>query len=169
MRAARIFAVLVLLVAGLSTAALANGRITMPGTYPAKVGVVPGALPDGGAGLPIELQNVGPDLYNGYVTISMGAGGTYYVEYKGERMDGAKLIASATFSMDWTGLALGNLVVGSSLESDCIVSIDAMHLMSANINGVGTIDGMNQRLIAKAGPGGTITKYNILKAPGPLR
>jgi len=168
MRAARILAVLVLLVAGLSTAALAD-RITMPGTYPAKVGVVPGALPDGGAGLPMELQNIGPDLYTGEVTITQNMDGTYYVQYKGERMDGAKLIASATFSMDWTGLALGNLVVGSSMESDCIVSIDAMHLMSANINGVGLIDGMNQRLIAKAGPGGTITKYNILKAPGPLR
>lgn len=168
MRAARILAVLVLLVAGLSTAALAD-RITMPGTYPAKVGVVPGALPDGGAGLPMELQNIGPDLYTGYVTIMQNYDGSYFVEYKGERMDGAKLIASATFSMGWTGLALGNLVVGSSMESDCIVSIDAMHLMSANINGVGLIDGMNQRLIAKAGPGGTITKYNILKAPGPLR
>jgi hypothetical protein len=169
MRAARILAVLVFLVAGLSTVAQANGRITMPGTYPAKVGVVPGALPDGGAGLPMELQNVGPDLYNGFVTVAMGMGGTYSVQYKGERMDGAKLNVIATFSMDWTGFALGNLVVGSSLESDCIVSIDAMHLISANINGVGTIDGMNQRLIAKAGPGGALTSWKILKAPGPLR
>lgn len=169
MRAARILAVLVLLVAGLSSTALANGRITMPGTYPCKVGIVPGALPDGGAGLPMDLQNVGPDLYIGEVTIEQNYDGTYFVQFKGERMDRAKLNAQATFSMDWMGLALGNLVVGSSLESDVIVSIDAMHLMSANINGVGTINGMNQRLIAKAGPGGEITKYNILPAPGPLR
>jgi len=168
MRAARILVVLTLLVAGLSTTALANGRIVEPGTYAAKVGIAPGYLPDGIASLPPELQDVGPDLYTGSVIVSMGLGG-YSVQFKGERADGAKLNVIATFSPEWTGFALGTLTVGSSVESGCIVSIDSPHLISANINGVGTIGGINQRLIAKAGPNGVITSYNILKAPGPLR
>jgi hypothetical protein len=168
MRAARILSLVVFLVAGLSAAALAGPRITAPGSYAAKVGVVPGMLPDGGASLPPELQSVGPDLYVGTVTISK-FGGNYAVQFQGSRTDGAKLNASATFGPAWTGFALGNLMVGSSFESDVIVSIDSPDLISANINGVGTVNGVNQRIIAKAGPNGVITSFKIHKAPGNLR
>jgi hypothetical protein len=168
MRAARVLFVVALLVAGVSATAMAQGRITAPGVYPAKVGVVPGALPDGGASLPLELQGAGPDLYVGEVTISP-SGPNFEVEFHGERADGAKLNASAIFSSSWTGLLLGNLVVGSSMESDVIVSINVASMMSGFINGVGTLDGVNQRVLAWLGPNGVVERFKILKAPGPFR
>jgi hypothetical protein len=168
MRAARVLFVVSLLVVGLAAAAMAQSRITMPGTYPAKVAVVPAALPGGIGSLPLELQNVGPDLYVGDVTISR-SGGSYTVSFHGQRADGARLNASAEFSPAWTGLLLGNLVVGSSLEFGVIMSIDAAHLLHGQVNGVGTVNGINQRVVAHIGAGGTIDSFKILKAPGPLR
>jgi hypothetical protein len=167
MRAARIFGLMLLMVgclAGKSFAQYSNAT----GSFSAKVGVVPGALPDAGASLPPELQNVGPDLYDGTITITKGGGG-YTVQYKGQRADGAKLVINATFDNNWVGIKLGSLVVGSSLESGVITGDDIAHLISANINGVGTVNGSNQRVIAKIGPGGVVDQFNINKAPGPLR
>jgi hypothetical protein len=167
MRAARVFGLMLLMVgclAGKSFAQYSNAT----GTFNVKIGVVPGALPGGGAGLPPELRNVGPDLYDGQITISK-SGGVYNVSFHGQRADGAKLNITAVFDNNWAGIKLGSLVVGSSLESGVITGDDIAHLVSANINGVGLVDGVNQRVIAKAGPGATIDKFNINKAPGPLR
>jgi hypothetical protein len=49
-----------------------------------------------------------------------------------------------------------------------------MHLLSANINGVGTVDGAFQRVIAKFSGDGftyppTLTKFIVNPAPGYLR
>ena len=167
MRAARVFGLMLLMVgclAGKSFAQYSNAT----GTFNVKIGVVPGALPDGGASLPPELQSVGPDLYDGTLTVSKSSSG-YSVSFNGSREDGAKLIVNATFSNDWVGIKLGSLVVGSSLESNVVTGDDIAHLISANINGVGTVDGKNQRVIAKLGAGGTVENFKILKAPGPLR
>jgi len=168
MRAARVFALMLLMVgcmAGKSFAQYSNAT----GTFDAKIGVVPAELPDGGASLPPELQSIGPDLYVGQVTVAKASNGTYSVTFKGSREDGAKLVINATFSSDWAGLKFGSLSVGSSFESGVITGDDIAHLISANINGVGTVNGKNQRVIAKIGAGGTVDRFNIVPAPGPLR
>jgi len=167
MRAARVFGLMLLMVGCLAGKSFAQYNNT-PGSYSVKVGVVPGALPDAGASLPPELQNVGPDLYDGTLTVALGSGG-YSVSFKGQRADGAKLIINATFSSAWVGFKLGSLAVGSSFESNVVTGDDIAHIISANINGVGLVNGSNQRVIAKIGPGGTVERFNINPAPGPLR
>ena len=104
----------------------------------------------------------------GTLTISGGAGG-YTVQFQGTRSDGAKLNASASFNGSWAGVKLGQLVVGQSLETNVITGIDVANLVSAQINGVGTVNGQNHRLIAKVGPGGDVTQFKVHKAPGYLR
>jgi len=167
MRAARVFGLMLLMVgclAGKSFAQYSNAT----GTFSVKIGVVPGALPDAGASLPPELQNVGPDLYDGTLTVSKSGSG-FQVSFNGRREDGALLVVNANFSAGWAGIKLGSLVVGSSLESNVITGDDIAHLVSANINGVGLVNGQNQRVIAKIGPGGVVNSFKINKAPGPLR
>lgn len=161
MRAVRIFAWIALLTAGLAVSAHAQYS-NATGTFPAKIGVVTGALPDAGLSLPAELQNVGPDLYVGEVTVSSGPGG-YAVRFKGERADGAKLSISARFSPDWAGLKFGSLVVGSENVSDVITGDDVAHLLSARIRGCGTVGGETKRVFATIGAGGVVEKFRILK------
>jgi len=168
MRAARVLSLALLLVVGLAGASHAQYS-NATGTFDAKVGVVPGALPDAGASLPPELQHVGPDLYVGQVTVAKNGDGTYSVSFHGATSDNARLNVSASFSADWVGLKFGSLLVDASLESGVITGIDVAHLLSATINGVGVIDGENHRLIAKIGPGGSVDSFKILKAPGFLR
>src|SRR5215831_5355447 len=110
MRAARVFGLMLLMVgclAGKSFAQYSNAT----GTFNVKIGVVPGALPDAGASLPPELQNVGPDLYDGTLTVSKSGSG-YSVSFNGRREDGALLVVNAQFDASWVGIKLGSLVVG---------------------------------------------------------
>ena len=73
MRAVRVFALITLMVAGLAGTSFAQYSIPPLGVpTAAKIGVVPGALPDAGLSLPAELRNVGPDLYTGEVVVSSG-------------------------------------------------------------------------------------------------
>jgi hypothetical protein len=168
MRAVRFLTLALLMAVGVAGTAKAQTYNNTPGTYEVKVGVVPAALPPGS--LPPEVSNVGPDLYLGTLTIARNADGTYSVSYKGERdTDGAKLNVSASFESDWAGIKIGSLVVGSSLENNVIIGIDGANLISANINGVGTVDGKIQRVIAKFGAGAVIEQFKVLKAPGNLR
>ncbi|HEV8480341.1 MAG TPA: hypothetical protein VGR66_06060 [Candidatus Eisenbacteria bacterium] len=168
MRAARVFALMLLMVGCMAGASFAQSYSNATGTFDAKIAVVPAELPDGGASLPPELQSIGPDLYVGQVTVSKSGGG-YSVSFKGSREDGAKLMINANFSSDWAGLKFGSLSVGSSFESGVITGDDIAHLISANINGVGTVNGVNQRVIARIGAGGVVENFKILPAPGPLR
>jgi hypothetical protein len=166
MRAVRFLSLALLMVVGFAGAASAQYNNT-PGVYNVNVGIVPAMLPPGS--LPPDAPSVGPDLYHGTLTVTKGGGG-YSAQFKGERdTDGAKLNASATFNNNWAGFKLGNLIVGSSNESDCIVGIDGANMESANINGVGTVEGTIQRLIAKFGAGGVLTSWKVNKAPGNLR
>ena len=170
MRAVRFLTFALLLVVGLAGKAAAQGYSNTPGTYPdVKVGIVPAALPPGS--LPDNVGNLGPDLYVGTLIISQSGGG-YSAQYQGSRADGAKLIVNATFTSDWIGWKKSFLVVGSSLE-EIITGIDAIHLIQANINGVGTVDGSVQRVIAKFNGTGSyppdLTKFIVNKAPGNLR
>ena len=165
MRAVRFLSLALLMVVGFAGAASAQYNNT-PGVYSVKVGVVPALLPPGS--LPADLPTLGPDLYVGTLTVT-GGGGGFSAQFKGERADGAKLNASANFNGSWAGFKLGSIVVGSSLESDCIIGIDGANLISANINGVGTVDGQIQRVIAKFTAGPTLDKFMVHKAPGNLR
>jgi hypothetical protein len=164
----RFLTLALLMAVGVAGTAKAQAYNNTPGTYnDIKVGVVPAALPPGS--LPPEASNVGPDLYLGTLTITKSGGG-YSAQYKGERVtDGAKLNASATFNSSWAGVKIGSLIVGSSLESDVIIGIDGANMISANVNGVGTVDGLVQRVIAKFGAGAVLTSFKVNKAPGNLR
>ena len=171
MRAVRFLTLALLMAVGVAGTANAQVYNNTPGTYEVSIGVVPAALPPGS--LPPEASNVGPDLYTGTLVITQTAGG-YSVQFKGDRIvngvpDGAKLIVNAEFDSDWAGIKLGPLVVGSSLEDDVIIGIDGANLISANINGVGTVDGKIQRVIAKFGAGAVLSSFKVLKAPGNLR
>jgi len=172
MRAVRFLTLALLMAVGVAGTAKAQVYNNTPGTYEVNIGVVPAALPPGS--LPPEASNVGPDLYSGTLVITRDAGGTYSVTFKGERItngvpDGAKLNVSASFDSDWAGIKLGSLIVGSSFESNVVIGIDVANLLSANINGVGTVDGKIQRVIARFGAAGTLEQFKVLKAPGNLR
>ena len=166
MRAVRFLTLAMLMVVGIAGTAKAQAYNNTPGTYDVKLGVVPAALPPGS--LPPDVAEVGPDLYTGTLTITKTTTG-YFVQYKGEREDGAKLMVNAEFNNNWAGIKIGQLLVGSSLEDDVIIGIDGANLISANINGVGTVEGKIQRVIAKFGAGAVLDNMKVLKAPGNLR
>lgn len=173
MRAVRSLILTLVFVAGLAGVASAQYSNT-PGTYyNVGVGIVPAALPPGS--LPSDLPALGPDLYRGTLIVVRNADMSYSVSYQGENPDQKlKVNASALFSSDWIGIKMGALVVGTSLESDVITGIDGMHLLSANINGVGHVDGAFKRVIAKfSGDGFTyppsLTQFKVNPAPGYLR
>lgn len=165
MRAVRFLSLALLLVVGFAGVANAQYNNT-PGVYNVKVGVVPALLPP--SSLPGGLPTLGPDLYVGTLTVSGGSSG-YVAQFQGLRADGAKLNVGATFNGSWLGFKLGSIVVGSSFESDCITGIDGANLLTANINGVGTVDRANHRVIAKFTAGPTLAQFKVLKEPGYLR
>ena len=173
MRAVRFLSLALLLVAGFAGVASAQAYDNTPGVYTnVGVAVVPAALPPGS--LPSDLPALGPDLYRGTLTIVRNADGTYSVDFKGETQDRARLHASATFDSDWVGIKLGSLVVGTSLETNVITGIDAPNLLSATINGVGTVDGAFKRVIAKFSGNGSsfppsLIQFKVNPAPGFLR
>ena len=172
MRAVRFLTLAMLMVVGVAGTAKAQVYSIPLGTTSVNVGVVPAALPPGS--LPPEASNVGPDLYAGDLTIVRNTDGTYVVQFTGDRIingvpDGAKLNVNATFDSDWAGVKIGSLIVGSSLEDNVVIGIDGANLISANINGVGTVDGKIQRVIAKFGAGAVLSQFKVLKAPGNLR
>jgi hypothetical protein len=169
MRAVRFLMFALLLVVGFAGTSSAQAYNNTPGVYnDIKVGIVPAMLPPGS--LPGDLPALGPDLYTGTLTISKSSSG-YTATYDGVRADhnSAHLSVTATFSNAWIGFKLGSLIVGSSLEDGVITGIDESHLLTAGINGVGTVDGANQRVIAKFAAGPALTMFKVLKAPGNLR
>jgi hypothetical protein len=173
MRAVRFLSLTLFLVAGLAGVASAQAYDNTPGVYTnVGVAVVPAALPPGS--LPSDLPALGPDLYRGTLTIIRNTDGSYIVDFKGETEDRARLHASATFDSDWAGIRLGSLVVGTSLETNVVTGIDAPNLLSASINGVGTVDGAFKRVIAKfSGDGSSyppsLVQFKVNPAPGYLR
>jgi len=169
MRAVRFMTLAVLLVLGFAGKAAAQGYNNTPGVYTdVSVAIVPAMLPPGS--FTGTVPNLGPDLYKGTLTVSRSGSG-FTASFDGTRGDrnNARLSVSATFSSGWVGFKLGTLVVGTSLESDVITGIDSPHLVSAQINGVGTVDGETHRVIAKISAGPTVDMFKVLKAPGNLR
>ena len=172
MRAVRSLFLTLVLVAGLAGVASAQYSNT-PGTYyNVGVGIVPAELPPGS--LPSDLPALGPDLYRGTLIVVRNPDQTYNVSYQGETEQRAKVNVNALFASDWAGIKMGSLVVGTSLESDVITGIDGANLLSANINGVGTVDGAFKRVIAKfTGDGFTyppmLSQFKVNPAPGYLR
>jgi len=179
MRAVRSLILTLVLVAGFAGAASAQYNNT-PGTYPGVgVGVVPALLPPGS--LPGDLPLLGPILYSGTLSIVRNADQTYSVSYQGEapilidnQEKRAKVNVNATFDRDWAGVKLGTLIVGTSTEANAILGIDGANLLSANINGVGPVDGALKRVIAKfSGDGSSyppqLTQFKVNPAPGNLR
>lgn len=169
MRAVRFLTFALLMVVGYAGISSAQAYNNTPGVYTGiKVGIVPALLPPGS--IPGGGPLLGPDLYTGTLTISRSGSG-YSVNYSGRRADrnNAKLDVDAVFTRDWIGFKLGLIVVGTSPEDGCITGIDGSHLVSASINGVGTVDRENHRVIAKFSAGPTLGMFKVLKAPGNLR
>jgi len=167
MRAARIAslaAVLALVAAAPSFAQYSNA----PGIYPANVGVAPGLLPAEFATGCFD-DGLGPDVYFGEVEVIQNPDGTYEVSFKGQREDGAQLMARALFNSSWTGVKLGPLVVGDQQVQDCITGINYENLIEGQVNGIGHVSGTPQRLLAKFGPGGVLLQCKIVPAPAPYR
>jgi hypothetical protein len=178
MRAVRFFAIAVLIVAGLAGKSMAQPTgvyFNTPGVYnDVRVGVVPAMVPPSFGSLP----KLGPDVFIGTLTISKGSSG-YTATYDGVRLKGnlfdeldknsAHLGVTATFTNDWIGVKLGTLIVASSLEDNVIIGIDSPHLVSAQINGVGSVDDALHRVIAKVSAGPSLDMFKVLKAPGNLR
>ena len=171
MRAVRFLTFAVLLVAGLSGVASAQTYNNTPGVYTdVQVGIFPAALPPGS--LPGDLPSLGPDLYTGTLTVVQNPDGTYDVQYKGDRGDGAKVIVNASFNSSWAGIKQDFVVVGGG-RPFIVAGIDGANLIQANINGVGTVDGANRRVIAKFRGTGTyppeLVQFKVNPAPGFLR
>jgi len=176
MRAVSSLFLTLVFVAGLAGVASAQYSNT-PGTYTdVGVGVAPALeppLPPGS--LPGDLPVFGPNIYRGTLIIVRNPDQTYSVSYQGEEaVNRAKVNVTAVFSRDWVGVKLGTLIVNTSGEANTITGIDGMHLLTANINGVGTVDGAFKRVIAKfSGDGFTyppaLTQFKVNPAPGYLR
>jgi len=175
MRAVRFLAISVLMVAGFAGTSLAQPQgvyFNTPGVYnDVKVGIVPAMVPPSFGSLP----KLGPDTYVGTLTISKSGSG-YSASYDGVRLNGtdldkssAHLSVTATFTSAWAGVKLGTLPIGTSLEDNVIIGDDSPHLVSASINGVGTVDDANHRVIAKVSAGPSLDMFKVLKAPGNLR
>jgi hypothetical protein len=172
MRAVRSLILSLVLVAGLAGVASAQYSNTPGMYYNVGVGIVPAQLPVGS--LPSDLPPLGPDLYRGTLTVIRNLDMTYTVSYQGQTEQKAKVNVTALFASDWAGIKMGSLVVGTSLESDVIMGIDGANLLTANINGVGTVDGAFKRVIAKFTGDGftyppTLSQFKVNPAPGYLR
>jgi len=169
MRAVRYLTFALLMVIGFAGTSMAQGYNNTPGVYTdVHVAVFPALLPPGS--IPGGGPSLGPDVYDGTLTISKSSSG-YSAVYSGVRGDrpNAILSVNATFTSDWIGFKLGTIPVGTSQETNCIVGIDGGHLVSAQINGVGTVDQANHRVIAKFSAGPTLDMFKVLRAPGNLR
>ena len=165
MRAARIASVVAILLVGLVGSAMAQ-RINTPGSYEANACIAPGLL---GGGFDPGFPALGPDVYHGTVTIAQEADGSFEVQFKGERSDGAKALANATFEPGWAGFLRGNLIIGAQTVSNCITRIDVANLRRANLNGVVHVNGVNRRFIAIIGAGGTLIKQFDVPPPARFR
>ena len=164
MRAARIAslaAVLALVAAVPSFAQYDN----TPGTYPANVGVAPGLLGDAGLSSGCFDGGLGPDAYSGEVTVVQNLDGTYFVRFSGRREDGAMLKAEGLFNSSWAGLKFGSVIVGCCSLPNSITGIDYANLIEGQVNGIGHVDGVPQRLLAKFGPGGVLLQCKLVPPP----
>ena len=150
----------VVALATLSAPAFSQGRITAPGSYAVQVGVVPAMLPPGS--LPGDIPSLGPDLYEGTLDVSRNVDGSYDLRLRARRGDGALLQAVASFSADWAGFLLGSIPVGEVMAPNALIGIDVAHLLSARINGVGTVDGAKRHVFARIGGGGSVDDFRAV-------
>jgi hypothetical protein len=167
MRAARIAAITAVLLVAVAATGMAQDRITTPGVYEMNACIVPALLnpPD----LDPGLFELGPDVYFGEVTIELLDDGTYSVKFRGNRADGARGMANGIFDSDWAGIKTGPLIVEGQQVMNCITGIDIANLLSANVNGVGTVFGEPFRYIAKFGYQGEILQQKVVPAPSIYR
>lgn len=167
MRAVRIASITALLLVAVVATGMAQDRINTPGVYEMNACILPALLnpPSLGTG----LFEVGPDFYYGEVTIELLFDGTYSVQFKGRRADGAQGKANAIFGPDWAGIKTGPLPYNGGTEMNCITGIDIANLLEANVNGVGHVYGEMYRYIAKFGYQGEILQQKVVPAPAIYR
>ena len=161
MRFVRWLSLATILVLGFAGPARAE-RVTAPGTYPVKVAVAPALLPPGS--LPASVPSLGPDVYDGSLQVERADNGSYHVHLSALGSGARRLVANAQFSSGWTGFELGTVVIGGDLVPDALVSIDAAHLVRANIAGVGTVGGALRHVVVRVGAGGAILQFLVAPA-----
>lgn len=162
MRATRGLALAMALLLGVSATASAQ-RITAPGSYDAKVVLLPDLLPAGE--LKDSLLAHGVDqgiVWEGKVEINQTGNGVYHVTFDGLTADGLGARARAQFSPEWTGFLLGSIPVGAELVTDAIVSIDVAHLIRGAGRGTATVNtGLPVTISGRFGDGGVVLQFNV--------
>jgi len=136
----------------------AGGLVTEPGVYDASVVYIPGISVPGG--LPDCVNEIAQQIYVGTITVARSGDG-YRVSFAGVNSEDSRrrVNASAVFSADWGGFALGPL----GGREDAIVAIDAAHLVSGRVNGI--VIGQNGgigALVARVGAGGVFESCALL-------
>lgn len=128
--------------------------IDSPGRYDVTVVAVPEFTPPG-------LPPLGPNSYPGELRVNR-TGNSWHVSFQGEETNsGDKLVIQAEFDSDWQGIQLGPFSVGGVVIPNAVIGINVDNLESANVNGVGLVDGFVQRLIGQVGPGGSVENLQI--------
>jgi hypothetical protein len=160
MKALRTFTLsAVLAVAALAPSlALAQGRVTDPGTYDASIVYIPGISVPGG--LPDCVDQLSRQIYVGELTVARNGSG-YTVTFVGENDEDPTLRVRATarFNSNWGGFLLGGL----GGRDDAIMGIDAANIESGLVTGrvVGE-NGHAGTLVARIGSGGEIVSCRFV-------
>lgn len=131
-------------------------RITQPGTYAVNVVVLPAYVPS-------DLPVLGPNVYSGTAEI-MATGSGVKVEFRGVSPEGHELDIKSKFMTGWRGMLLADIPVGFGSIPNAVVGIDADWMLEATVKGVGSVDGVTQRIKAKVGMHGVVESIKVLSA-----
>lgn len=127
--------------------------IDSAGRYEVTVVVAPEITPPG-------LPPLGPNAYPGELTL-LETGNGWNVTFRGETDSGDQLHIQAKFDSGWSGIETTTVPFDGGVIENAVFSIHVADLESANINGVGLVNGVESRVNAKIGPGGTVEQVFI--------
>ena len=124
---------------------------------------------------PAGLPELGPNAYLGTLVLEPQSDGTTKATFKGLRQEGSgsnacQGQAEAYFDVGWPGVVFGPLIINGQQYQNCITNIGVDYLLSAEIGGVGLVDGVTSRVATgQFGPGGELLKFQVVPAPRPCR
>ena len=119
---------------------------------------------------PAGLPELGPDAYKGTLVLELNADGTYRATFSGVREDGAEGSAEAYFEAGWPGVVFGPLIINGQQIQNCITNIGVEYLISAELKGIGKVDGRTRRVNkCEFGAQGELLRFKDVPAPAPFR
>jgi len=127
--------------------------IDSEGRYEVTVVVAPEITPPG-------LPPLGPNAYPGELTLQETGSG-WNASFRGETDSGDQLHIQAKFDSGWSGIETTTVPIDGQVITNAVFVIHVADLESANINGVGLVNGVESRVHAKIGPGGTVEQVHI--------